>query len=150
MESRGCWFLFQYLFSEFLNQNPFLGKFGLKKSKLSILPENWHTDYLEGADSYCDINFLIFQPRIHFWVNLGWKSQSSLFWLKIGTHTRTHTHTHTHTHAHAERERQRDRERQRETERQRERISRILILISTLVFSNFKPKSLGYWFLFWD
>ena len=29
-------------------------------------------------------------------------------------------------------------------------ISRMLILIPTLVFSNFKSKSLGYWFLFWE
>ena len=29
-------------------------------------------------------------------------------------------------------------------------IMRMLVLIPTLVFSNFKPKSLGYWFLFWD
>ena len=69
---RGCWFLFrQYFF-------PFLGKFGQKKSKLFVLPENWHT--------------------------------------------RTYTHS----------------------------ISKMLILISILVFSNFKPKSWGCWFLFWD
>ena len=39
-----------------------MGKFGWKKSKLFVLPENWHTEYLEDADSYCDISFLNFEP----------------------------------------------------------------------------------------
>ena len=52
-----CWFLFQHYFSQFPTLNSrmltlistiafwiaFLGKFGLKKSKLLVLPENWHT-----------------------------------------------------------------------------------------------------------
>ena len=58
--------------------------------------------------------------------NLGWKIRSSLFWLKIRTHTHTHTHIHTQS------------------------ISSMLILVSTLVFSNLKPKSLGNWFFFSD
>ena len=32
---------------KFRSQNSFLGKFGSKKSKLSVLPEKWHTWYLE-------------------------------------------------------------------------------------------------------
>ena len=36
-------FLFQHLFSWFRTKNPFLVKFGPKKSNLPILPENWHT-----------------------------------------------------------------------------------------------------------
>ena len=83
MVSVGCWFLFQHYFSEFATLNPFLGKFGSKRSKLSILTENWHTEYLEDADSYSVISFLNFLPEIYFWANLGWKSQSSLFCLKI-------------------------------------------------------------------
>ena len=50
---------------DFWNSNPkihFSGKYGLKKSKLSVLSENWHTWYLRDADSYCNINFLKFQP----------------------------------------------------------------------------------------
>ena len=43
-------------------QNPFLGKFGLKKWKFSVLSENWHTWYLKDADSYSNISFLKFQP----------------------------------------------------------------------------------------
>ena len=78
MVYRGCWFLFRQYFFELPNLNPFLGKFGLKKSKLFVLPENWHT--------------------------------------------RTHTHN----------------------------ISKMLIFIPILVFSNFKPKFWGCWFLFWD
>ena len=39
----------------------FFSKFGPKKSNLSILPENWHTCYLEDADSYFKISFLNFK-----------------------------------------------------------------------------------------
>ena len=42
--------------------NPFLGKFGPKKFKFSVLPENWHTEYIEDADLYSGISFLTFQP----------------------------------------------------------------------------------------
>ena len=74
MLSGGSWFLFQHYFSELATLNPFLGKFGPKSSKFSILTENWHIGYLEDADSYCDISFLNFQ--LHFWANLSWKSHS--------------------------------------------------------------------------
>ena len=57
MISRGCWFLFQHWFYEFPTLNFFLGKFGPKKSNLSILLENWHTWYLEDIK----ITFLIFK-----------------------------------------------------------------------------------------
>ena len=43
------------------NKNPFLGKFGPKKSDLSIQPEQWHTWYLEDVDSYSEISFLNFK-----------------------------------------------------------------------------------------
>ena len=59
--SRGCWFLLQYLFSEFQTRNRFLGRSAPKKSNLFILPENWHTWYLEDADSYFNICFLNFK-----------------------------------------------------------------------------------------
>ena len=55
-------------------------------------------------------------------------------WRLAHTHTHTHTHTHIHTH----------------TQRERERFWKMLIVISIIVFSNFKPKSQGCWFLFWD
>ena len=73
MVYQGCWFLFQQYCFELPTLNPFLGKFGLEKSKLFVLPENWHT--------------------------------------------RTYTHS----------------------------ISKMLIHISILVFSNFKRKSWGCW-----
>ena len=63
-----------------------MGKFGPKKSKLSVLTENWHTWYLGSADSDSGLGFLKFQLKIHFWANLGRKNQSCLFFLKIGTH----------------------------------------------------------------
>ena len=66
----------------------------ISKSK-SIFAENWHTKYLEDADSYFE-----------------WKLE--------------HTHTLTQL---------------------KDANSYFL---EALVFSSFKPKSLGYWFLFWD
>ena len=51
MLSQWCWFLFQHYFSEFQILISFLGKFGPKKSKLSLLTENWYTWYLGSADS---------------------------------------------------------------------------------------------------
>ena len=74
-----------YRFLRFRPQNPFLGKFWSKKSKLSLFLENWHTSHLDDGDSYSNISFLNFQPLIHFWANLGKKSQSCPVWLKIGT-----------------------------------------------------------------
>ena len=63
--SRQYWLLFRHYFSQFPTLNPFLDKFRLKNSKLSILTKNWHTrpytQYLEGIDSYFDISFLKFQ-----------------------------------------------------------------------------------------
>ena len=59
--SHGSRFLFQHLFAEFQTKNQFLAKFGPKKSELSILPENWHTWYLEDGDSYSEISFLTFK-----------------------------------------------------------------------------------------
>ena len=66
-------------------QKSILGKFGPKKSKLSVLSENWDTWYLEDADSYFNICFLNFKPKTVFWPNLGQKSQICPFCLKIGT-----------------------------------------------------------------
>ena len=63
----------------------FLGKFWPKKSKLPVLSENCHTWYLNDADSYSKFIFWISNPKIHFWANLGSKSQSCPFCLKIGT-----------------------------------------------------------------
>ena len=56
--SRQCWFLFQHYVSKFPTLNPFLDKFGSKNSKFFIFTENWHTWYIEDADSYSDNNFL--------------------------------------------------------------------------------------------
>ena len=47
--SRGCSFLFRHWFSEFPILIPLLGEFGAKNSKLFVLPENWHTEYLEDV-----------------------------------------------------------------------------------------------------
>ena len=63
----------------------YLDKFGLKNSKLSVLPKNWYTWYLEDADSYSNTSFFNLQPQIYFWANLGQKSQSCSIYMKIGT-----------------------------------------------------------------
>ena len=84
--SQGCWFLFQYCFSEFPTLNSFLGKFRPKKSNFSVLSKIWHTCYLEDADSYSDNSFLNFQPKTCIWVNSGQENQSCPFCLKIGKH----------------------------------------------------------------
>ena len=89
--SRQCSFLFWHYFSQFPILNHFLNKFGSKNSKLFILTKNWHTWYVKDADSYSDNIFLNCKPKIHFWANFGWKSQSCLFCLKISTHADTHT-----------------------------------------------------------
>ena len=136
-----------------------MGKFGWKRSKLSILTGNWHTEYLEDADSYSVISFLNFLPKIFFfgqiWVEkvklvcFAWKSAYGisrgrwfLLWhyfcefptlnpflgkfglgkSKLLVCLKINTYG----------------------------ISRILIPILMLVFSNFKSKSRVCWFLFWD
>ena len=85
MMPRGCWFLLQHYFCEFTTLNSFLGKFEPKKSKLFVLSKSWHIWYLEDADSYFNICFLNFGLKIHFWPNLGQKSQIYPFCLKIVT-----------------------------------------------------------------
>ena len=61
--SWGCWFLLQQL-SEFPTLNPFLGKCGMKKSKL-LFCLKINTQYLKDADSYFDvISFPKFQTYI--------------------------------------------------------------------------------------
>ena len=47
-----------------------MGKFGPEKSKLSILAENWHTEYLEDVDFYSEISFLRFLKALE----RGWVS----------------------------------------------------------------------------
>ena len=46
----------------FLNPKFTFGQIWDKKSKLPILAENLHIEYLEDADFYSDISFLSFQP----------------------------------------------------------------------------------------
>ena len=64
MGSQGGWFW--HLLCEFQTLIPHLGKFWLKKSKLSVLPENWHKWYLRGADSESGPGFLKFWPQNSF------------------------------------------------------------------------------------
>ena len=58
-------------FSKFRPQNPFLGKFGPEKSKLSVLSKNEQTWYLKDADSFSNISFLNFQPKNSFLGKFG-------------------------------------------------------------------------------
>ena len=63
-----------------------LGKFGPKKSKLSVLYKNWQTWYLEDADFVPTLVFWDFQPKIHFWANLS-QRKSKLSVLSENWHT---------------------------------------------------------------
>ena len=58
---RGGDFESEIRFLIFQSQNPFLGQFVSKRSKLFVLPENWHTWYLKDANSYFNLSFLNFQ-----------------------------------------------------------------------------------------
>ena len=42
-------------------QNPVLGKFGRKKTKLPVLSIDWYTWYRKDADSFSNISYLIFR-----------------------------------------------------------------------------------------
>ena len=52
--------------SKFRPQTPYLGKFGPKRTKLSVLSRYWHAWYLKDADAYSYISFVNFQTKIHF------------------------------------------------------------------------------------
>ena len=92
--SRRCWFSFGHYFSQFRTLNPFLDKFGLKKSKLFVLPENWHTcTYTHSISKMLIlISILVFwnsKPKSIFWTNLSqkirilhfaWKLVDKVFW----------------------------------------------------------------------
>ena len=54
----------------------FLGKFGPKKSKLSVWTENWHTWYLGSADSEFGLWSLKLQPQNSFLGKFGSKKSS--------------------------------------------------------------------------
>ena len=58
-------------FLKFRPQNPFLGKFGLKNSKLSVLSENWYTKYLKDADFKTRLGFLKCLHQSPFWGKFG-------------------------------------------------------------------------------
>ena len=74
-------------FLKFRLQNQFLGKFGPKKSKLSVLLGNWHTWYLGEADSDSGLRFLKFRPQNPFLGEFGPK-KSKLSVLPENWHTR--------------------------------------------------------------
>ena len=77
-------------FLKFWPQNPFLGKFWLKKSMLLVFLENWHAWHLDDADSYPNISFLNCQPLNLFFGKFGLE-KSKLFVLPEIWHTRTYT-----------------------------------------------------------
>ena len=63
-----------------------MGIFGPKKSKLSVLTENWYTWYIGSADSEFRLRFVKFRPQISSLGKFRSKNQSYPFFLKIGTH----------------------------------------------------------------
>ena len=87
---RRCWFLLRHYYSQFPTLNPFLDKFGLKNSNFFILTENWHTWYVEDADSYSGNSFLIANPKSIFGQIWAEKVKAVCFAWKLA-----HTHMHT-------------------------------------------------------
>ena len=81
-----CWFRIQAYNFKIPTPKIFFGQIWAKNSKLSILPENWQSWYIGGADSESRLRILKFQPQKFFWANLVWKSRSCLLGLRIGTH----------------------------------------------------------------
>ena len=135
-----------------------MGKFRPKNSKLSCLAENWHA----VVDSYSNITFLSFQPLIFFWTNLSRKTLSCSFWLKIGTPGISRMLILMPTivfwiansksifgQIWAEKVKAISFCLKIDTQAQTHGISKMLIHVSILIFSNFKPKSWGRSFLFW-
>ena len=53
---------FGLIFFEIRNPKSIFGQIWAEKPKLSVLPENWYTWYLENVDSYSNISFLNLQP----------------------------------------------------------------------------------------
>ena len=125
---------------------------------MSILSENWHTRYLKDANSYPTLIFWNFNSKllfgqiwskkvnvVHFALKLAHMVSSGSWFLfrhyffefqnlnsflgKISPKMSNYPFL---------------------LKIDTQSIMRMLILISTLVFSNFKPKSLGYWLLSWD
>ena len=109
-----------FLFRHFPTLNPFLEKLESKNSKLFILTKNWHMVYRECWFLFRQYFFEL--PTLNPFLGKFGLKRSKLFVLPENWHTRTYTHS----------------------------ISKMLILISILAFSSFKPKSWGCWFLFWD
>ena len=72
-------------FMKFRSQNPFLGKFGPKISKMSVLSEIGAPSISRILILNPDLDFWSFHPKIYFWANLGPKIQSCPFCLKIVT-----------------------------------------------------------------
>ena len=56
------------------NPNFLFGQIWAKKSKLSVLTENWHTWYLGSADSESGLRFLKFRPQNPFLGKFGPKN----------------------------------------------------------------------------
>ena len=77
MVSQGYWFLFQHQFPEFQILISFLVKFGPKKSKMSVLTENWYTWYLGSVDSKSRLRFLKFHSQNPF-LGKFWPKKSKL------------------------------------------------------------------------
>ena len=73
--SRMLVFILKWVF--WISNPKFLGgKFGSKKLKLSVLPENWHTYCLERADSKSGVRFPKFRPQNQFLDKFGPKNHS--------------------------------------------------------------------------
>ena len=56
-----------------------------ENSNMSVLPKNWHSWYIGGADSESRLRIAKFQPQNLFWGKFGPKRKNCPFCLKIDT-----------------------------------------------------------------
>ena len=130
-----------------------------QNSNWSILTENLHTWYLEGANFKSGLRVLKFRPPKNiFWANLSRKSKKCLFCPKTDTHGISRMLIFIRTSLFWSFQHWLYFGQIRTKKIQScpfclkigtQSISRMLILIPTLVFWNSKPKPRGFWFVFW-
>ena len=132
--------------SKFRPQNPFLGKFGSKKLKLFALPENWHTWHFGRADSDSRLRFLKFQSQNPFLgkvVRFAWKLTHMVSWRSWFCIWTLHQNSNLQIHF-WENLGQENQSCLFCLKIGTQSTSKVLILISTLVFWNFQLK-IHFW-----
>ena len=74
-----------FIFFCFRPETPFLGKFGSKKSKLSVQDKTWYLDWFEYAEFNGAVHIFCFRPETPFVGKFSPKNQNCKFKFKLGT-----------------------------------------------------------------